>query len=264
MATVDAAGCSLYYEADGDGEPVAFVGDVGWGAWQWSAQHGGVAGPRKAIVWDLRGTGRSAAPPGPYDVDRLAADLEAVLGAAGADRAHLVGAGLGGMVALRYAREFGRARSLALFGTAATGEAVDAAALRALHPAERTPAALRASLAGALTEAFRDAHPDLVERLLEWREREDAPPAALEAQIAAMLAFEAGPRHEVGLPALVCHGDADPVVPPAAGEALAEDLPRGEYVPVAGRHLAHLEAGPAVTDRLLGFFDRVEGDSVEG
>lgn len=263
MPTVDADGCALYYETDGSGATVAFVGDVGFGAWQWSALYDGVAGPREALVWDLRGTGRSDAPPGPYDVHRLAADLEAVLAAADADRAHVVGAGLGGMVALRYARKYGRARSLTLVGTARTGEAVDADSLRALHPDSDDPAALRASLSGAFSPEFL-ARSEIVERVIEWRRDEDASGDALEAQIVAMLSFAAGPLHEVGLPAIVCHGIDDPVVSPATGEALADGLPHGEYVPLTGRHLAHFEVGPALADRLVGFLETVEGRGETG
>jgi pimeloyl-ACP methyl ester carboxylesterase len=74
-----------------------------------------------------------------------------------------------------------------------------------------------------------------------------------------MLGFEAAPRHEIGLPALVFHGVDDPIVPPVAGETLAEELPRGEFVPVDGRHLARFEHGLAVTDRLVASFGEIEG-----
>jgi 3-oxoadipate enol-lactonase len=258
MPTASAEGCSLYYETAGAGETVAFVGAAGVGAWQWSTLYDELAGPREALVWDLRGTGRSDAPPGRYDVDAMAADLAVVLAAAGADRAHLVGAGLGGMVALRYARDYDRGRSLALVGTAPSGEAVDETALRALHPDAENTEPQRSALSRAVSPAVL-AREDLVERVIEWRQAEDATGEALETQIAAMLAFEAGPLHEIGLPTLVPHGTEDPVVPPAAGEALARNLPRGTFVPLAGRHLAHFEGGPALADRLVGFLETVGG-----
>jgi len=258
MPTVDADGRSIHYETAGSGETATFVGDAGLGPWQWGHQFEGVAGPRQALVWDLPGTGRSDPPRGALDVDSLAADVERVLAAADASRAHLVGAGLGGMVALRYAREYSRARSLALFGTAASGDAVDEAALRALYPDTAGPDLLRASLAGAVSERFRDRE-DILARIVDWRRAEDATGEALGWHLDAMLDFEAGPLYEVGLPALVFHGVDDPVVPPVAGETLAEALPRGEFVPVDGRHLARFEHGLAVTDRLVAAFDEIEG-----
>jgi 3-oxoadipate enol-lactonase len=245
----------LYYETAGSGETVAFLNDAGYGAWLWGWQHGAVAGRYEALVWDLRGTGRSDAPPGPYDVDTLAADFEAVLGDAGVRRVHAVGAGLGGMIALRHAREYDRIRTLSVLGTAADGDAVAEPALRELHPATDDEVALRASLAGAFSPSFRESRPDLVERICGWRAREDAGPEAVDAQIGAALTFGAGPLYELTVPTLVAHGTADPVVAPDAGERLATDLPRGSHERIEGRHLCFVEHARAVSDRLLAFLE---------
>jgi 3-oxoadipate enol-lactonase len=256
MPTADADDRSLYYETAGSGETVAFVGDAGFGPWQWGALFEQLVGPRRALVWDLPGTGRSDPLEYSLDVDRLAAALESVLASAAVDRAHLVGAGLGGMVALRYARRFGRARSLVLLGTAGSGAAVDERALRALHPESRTVTSLRESLSGAFSPAYR-AESAAIDAVVNWRRDEDATGDALEAQLDCLLEFDAGPLYEIDKPALVCHGVDDPVIPRAAGESLADGLPDASFVPVAGRHLAHVEAGPAVADRLDAFLESV-------
>jgi 3-oxoadipate enol-lactonase len=265
MPTATNDGVDLYYETAGDDaadETVVFVNTAGYGAWLWSWQYRRVAGPRTVLVYDHRGTGRSDAPPGPYDVDTLVADLAAVLSAHGARRVDLVGVGLGGAIALRYAREHGRARTLTLFGTAPSGEAIDGAALAALftpvdtnEDADADDRACHESLSGALSPSFREASPETVERICAWRRDEDADRAAFEAQAAAWRAFESEPLYELTLPALVFHGVDDPVVPSAAGETLAEELPRGTFVPVEGRHLGFIEQSRAVTDRLLDFLD---------
>jgi pimeloyl-ACP methyl ester carboxylesterase len=247
-------GIELFYETDGSGETVAFVNDAGYGAWLWGWQHRALAGEYRTLVWDLRGTGRSDAPAGPYSVDILAADFEAVLADAGVERTHVIGAGLGGMVALRHARRYSRARTLSLLSTAASGDAV-AAALRDRRTGSDDGEGGRATLDGAFSPAFREARPDLVERIREWQRAEDAAPAALRAQTEAMRGFDAGPLYELGLPALVAHGVDDPVVPAAAGRSLARDLPRGTYEAVAGRHLCFVEHSRAVSDRLLAFLD---------
>jgi len=250
------AGVSLYYERDpgesGD-QAVAFVGEAGLGAWLWGWQQPRVAGPHETLVWDLRGTGRSDAPPGPYAVAELAGDLEAVLAAAGVRRVHLVGAGLGGAVALRYAREYGRARSLALFGTPRRGGAIDRDALEGLA-------------GGDLSVGFSEAFLGEVEtdRIREWRRTDDPGPAAAAAQIDALARFESGPLYELTLPALVCHGLGDPVVPVEEGRQLAAELPRGAFVPVEGRHLAFAERARAVTDRLLAFIETEGGAEPAG
>jgi pimeloyl-ACP methyl ester carboxylesterase len=244
-------GTTLRYATAGaeDGEAVALVGEAGFGPWQWGWQHGALA-PFRTLAVDLRGTGPDA-PSGPYDVDTLAADLEAVLADAGVRRAHLLGFGLGGMVCLGHAREYGRARSLTLVGTAASGGAVDREAFEA-------PFASPDALSGLLTPEFLEARPDLVERVVEWRREEDPPAEAREAQLAAALSFEAGPLYELDRRALVLHAVEDPVIPLSSGEELAEGLPRGAFEAVEGRRLAHVEHSVAVNDRLDEFLRSVD------
>ncbi|MFB6184745.1 MAG: alpha/beta fold hydrolase [Haloarculaceae archaeon] len=258
MPTATNRGVDLYYETAGDGETVAFVNPVGYGGWLWGWQHAALAGPYETLVWDLRGTGRSDAPPGPYDVATLAADLEAVLADRGVADIHLVGAGLGGMVALAYARRWGRARTLTLFGTATSGD--DVRTLAALFASPDDPQALRASLAPAFA-ADLDAHPDIVDDVVSWRRDDDAGREGWDAQAAAMRAFDATDWcYEVTLPALVVHGVDDEVVPADAGARLAENLPRGEYQPVEAGHLCFIERAAAVNDALVGFLDDASAD----
>ena len=256
MPTTTVDGVSLHYEADGEGETVVFVGEAGLGAWQWAWQYDELVGPYETVVWDLRGTGNSDTPPGPYSVDQLATDLEAVLAASDARRAHVVGAGLGGMVALGYARAFDRAKTLTLFGTAPRGEVYDTDELAALYAGEAVQAADEASIRDSLTVGFSAdflARERIVQQLCEWRLAEDADPTGFDAQVAAIEDFDAGPLYELTVPTLVCHGLDDPVVDHEIGKQLAENLPRGTFEPVEGRHLCHLEHARAVSNRLDGF-----------
>ncbi len=250
---------TLYYERNGRGETVVLVGDAGFGPWQWGWQAEPLAGWFETVVWDHRGVGQS---PGPAtdSVEAMVADLAAVLRTVDARRAHVVGAGLGGMVALEYVRQHSRAASLVLFNTAATGGAVDRDALAALHPVTDEPAAVRDSLTGAFGEGFLRTATDTVTRICEWRRAEDGDPATVRAHTEAMCSFEAGPLHELSVPTLVCHGVDDPVVAQAAGRDLAAGLPRGSFEPVEGRHLCFAEHARAVNDRLLGFLDQQSSD----
>ncbi|WP_101295228.1 alpha/beta fold hydrolase [Halegenticoccus soli] len=252
MPTARNGGVSLYYDTDGTGETVAFVGDLGYGAWQWGWQHAAVAGPYRSLVTDLRGAGRSDAPPGPYTVGELAQDLEVALADAGVRSAHVVGAGLGGAIALWAALSSSRPASLTLLGTAASGRGLDLEPLFA-PPGDRD--ALRRSLDAAFSDAFFDEQPEVVERIVEWRAAEDASREAWEAQAAAAERFDVRERlHEVTVPALVLHGTEDAVWPEARGRELAEGLPRGEFAPVEGAgHLAHVEHSRVVNDLLLDF-----------
>ena len=260
MPTVETRGVDLYYETTGEGPPVAFVGDAGLGAWQWGWQHRAVAGSFEALVYDHRGVGRSTGVEADAEADQsvptLVEDLRAVLSAAGVGRPHLVGAGLGGLVALAYAREHA-VRSLVLLGTTPGGRHGESE----LPPAAERPTgcaspedadAVRSSLSALLSAEFREAQPDVIDGIVEWRRDEDAPVEVCERQHAAMDAHGATDLYEVTAPALVVHGEADRVVPAADGRLLAASLPRGEYVGFDGAgHLVGVERSRPVNDRLL-------------
>lgn len=244
-------GVACYYERDGDGDPVVFVGDAGYGAWQWGWQHAAVAGPYESVVTDVRGAGRSDAPPGPYSIADFVDDLVAVLSDAGLRSAAVVGAGLGGMVGLEAARTTSRVDRLVCLGSAATGEGLDLEPLYA-RPDDRE--GLERTLRTALSDQFVEAHTDAVRQMVAWRAEEDASPEAWRAQVAAVRDYALDAAYEVTVPTLVVHGTDDAVWPLGRGRALAEDLPRGEFVAVEGAgHLAHVERSKRVNDELLAF-----------
>ena len=258
MPVVEREDARLYYEVGGgeaaasnsEAETVAFVGEAGYAAWQWAWQYPAVAGPYEALVTDLRGSGRSKTTSESFDVAALVADLEAVLADRGVRRVHLVGAGLGGAVALESARESGRVRSLALFGTALSGDRFDDGMLSVLGG--RGPE----SLSPCFSEAFFDRQREAIAGIEKWRS-DDAPDTVRAAQVDALLAYDCAAPYELTVPTLVCHGGDDPVVPADAGRDLADALPRGTFCSLPGRHLAHVESSRVANDELLGFL----GDS---
>lgn len=255
MPTVTTDGTTLQYDIAGDADrpTLVFVPEAGFGPWVWGWQVPALTGPYRTLVYAPRGTDRSD-DAGPYTVDRFAADLEAVLADAGVARAHVVGAGLGGMVALRYVRTYDRARSLTLFGVAASGTALEAEALSALHPAD--PTRLRDSLSMAFSESFL-VESGVIEDILTWRREEDATGDALAGHLEAARTFEAEPLYELTLPTYVLHGLEDPVVPAAAGRKLAEELPRGRFEAVEGKRCCYVEHSVAVSDAIERFLEGI-------
>jgi pimeloyl-ACP methyl ester carboxylesterase len=255
MPTVEADGTAIQYETSGEADrpTVVFVPDTATGPWLWGWQAPGLSGTHRTLVYAQRGTDGSDSE-SPYTVDRLAADLEAVLADAEIDRAHVVGAGLGGMVALRYAREYGRARSLTLFGVPPDGDDIDADALAGLHPPD--PTRIRQSLSLAFSDQFL-AEAGVADDIVEWRKDEDAVDEARSGHIEAARGFDSGPLYEFDLPTLVCHGVDDPVVGLLAGKELAADLPRGRFEAVEGKRWCFVEHSAAVTDAIAEFVDEV-------
>ncbi|WP_247731133.1 alpha/beta fold hydrolase [Halovivax limisalsi] len=254
MPTASNDGVSLFYAVEGDGPPVVFVAEAGLGGWSWGWQHRAVCGPYRSVVWDLRGTGRSDRPPGPYALSTLVEDLETVLRAVDAGNAHVAGAGLGGAIALRAARESTRVESIAVIGTPARADAVDGDAL--VVDRDRSNA-LRESTEAILSREFRSAQPDVVDGIVEWRRDGDADAAGTRDQLAALEGYDATDwGYEVTQPVLVLHGTDDAVVPVESGERLADSLPRGEFRPIDGAgHLPQIERSRALNDYVRGFLE---------
>jgi len=101
----------------------------------------------------------------------------------GIRNAHLVGYGLGGMVALAYALASSRPASLSVIRTPPAGDDYNPAGVWA-DPSD--PAAVEGSLNGLLSDSFRERHPDVLSRIVEWRLGEDADRETFEAHCAAI------------------------------------------------------------------------------
>jgi pimeloyl-ACP methyl ester carboxylesterase len=189
------------------------------------------------LAFDNRGVGRSSRPPGPYSVAQLADDAVAVLDAAGAERAHVYGISLGGMIAQEVAlRHPERVASLVLGATTPGGpQAVpaDDATLaffrrRGEMSAEEAVWASVPYNYGPRTRAERAQQigEDIAQRL-----RYPIEPEPYAAQLAAALGHDAHDRlGQITQPALVVHGEADVMVPPENGRLLAHAIPGAELV----------------------------------
>jgi pimeloyl-ACP methyl ester carboxylesterase len=227
-----------------------------------------VDGGRRVIRYDHRDTGRSSVVDfavRPYTVADMASDALAVLDAFGVERAHLVGASLGGIIAQRIAvTDPERVLSLTSLSSQPLGTDTAAAVGRALageppEPGELPPpsAELLAVLATTLPDP--EAGPDqyLAARLPLWRvlhgsvlpfdeeeyrrtERRVYERARdLAAGFHHTLAGAAGGDDTAALasvtaPTLVLHGTEDPMFPPAHGEATAAAIPGARLVVVEG------------------------------
>lgn len=99
-------GLSIYYEIEGKGTPLVLVQGL-------DRDHNGMMAQCKelsrffqVISFDARGTGQSDTPQGPYTCRQMAEDVSGLLKALGVDKAHLIGASLGGHIVQEFAINF--------------------------------------------------------------------------------------------------------------------------------------------------------------
>ena len=95
-------GFELYYEEQGRGAPLLFIHEFAGDHRSWAAQVRQFAGAYRCITYAARGYPPSAVPTdqGAYSQERAVTDAIAVLDAAGAERAHVVGLSMGGFATL--------------------------------------------------------------------------------------------------------------------------------------------------------------------
>jgi 3-oxoadipate enol-lactonase len=262
MQQVSRDGVTLAYERDGpdDAETVVLVEGLGYGRWMWNWQREALVDEYDVLLPDNRGTGDSDAPDGPYTIAELAADLDAVLADAGVDSAHLVGASMGGMIAMQYALDFDRAETLTLLCTSPGGEDAAPTPPETQQRMFEVPEGLnereqiRYKMEPAITDRLDE---ETIEQIVDWRLESDAPPHAREAQGAAVAAFDVSDLlDDLDLPALVLHGTADQVLPVENARLLHEVLPNSSLELVeGGPHLFFIEDATLVNDHLLAFLD---------
>jgi pimeloyl-ACP methyl ester carboxylesterase len=251
MGTVTVGDVELYYEEHGSGDPLLLIMGLATDSTAWLFQLPAFSERHRTIVFDNRGVGRSAKPPGPYTIRQMGDDAAGLLAALGVDRAHVVGVSMGGMIAqelaLRHPERvrslvlactypepdeevrLGRASSMAQLGIDASGAApIDLATIdpmmifQTLLPKVFSPAFLMNQLptlmqlfGGALQYGFS------VEAIL--------------AQVDAVMSHKATDRlHGITAPTLVLTGDADLLIPPANSEILAREIPGATLVKIPG------------------------------
>lgn len=99
MPTIRANATELYYECRGHGPALLMIHGLGSSGDDWAFQVDEFSGHFCLIMPDLRGSGRSAKPRGPYSITQFAKDLWALLDALAIARVSILGFSLGGAVA---------------------------------------------------------------------------------------------------------------------------------------------------------------------
>ncbi len=182
----------------------------------------------------------------PYSLEDMAKDTVALMDALGIEKAHVVGASMGGMIAQVLAARFpSRVLSLTSMMSASgrrKGARPKKEALQVfLHrpPPHADAAAVIAYLVEVFTvigsPGFRTEPRLLEERITGWVRRA-YDPAGTTRQLLAVVASGDRRRllHRIVAPTLVIHGADDPLVPVEAGRDTARNVPGAKLVVIDG------------------------------
>ncbi|MCU1503621.1 MAG: putative hydrolase [Ilumatobacteraceae bacterium] len=234
-------GIRLHYEALGRRSAPAVLMIQGLGADKhgWDLQRSLLALRYRVVALDNRGSGRSDKPFSSYSLEQMADDAIAVLDDLGIDRAHVVGASMGGAIAMLLAlRHPHRVASLVLACTAGRHHAWRRELLESWASAatERGMGAMASEAARWVIgpRSFRRLMP-----VFGWLGPFGLgrPTHAFAAQVHAILAHAdttAAQLGEITAPALVIVGNQDILTPRGDSEELAERLPNAELVVISG------------------------------
>src|SRR5580693_1799948 len=241
MAFVDNQGARIYWDEQGQGEPLLLIMGLGYPSAMWYRIRPALSARYRTIALDNRGAGRSDVPPGPYSIPQMASDAAAVLDAAGVESAHVFGVSMGGMIAQEFALQYPeRVRSLILGCTTAGGP----------HAVQAEPAALQTLMRQGITpEEAKEAIIPFIYDPATPRERIDEDmairmkwyptPQGYMGQLQGIIQWEAYSRiAQITEPTLIIHGETDRLIPPANALLIIERIPGAKLVSIP--HAGHI------------------------
>ncbi len=271
MPHVNANGIEIYYESHGpdDAEPILLIMGLGAQMTRWSPAFVSalVDAGHRVIAFDNRDVGLTEKldaagapdmsailqalqagrkPPVAYTLDEMAADAAGLLAALDIERAHIVGASMGGMIAQLVAADHPE-RTLSLTSIMSstgnpdlprpTAEAMARLNTPAPDPTKDLEAFLTSSVEGAKVMAgtYPVDEAAIRERTLTDFHRSHYP-VGFQRQYAGIMASpDRRPKLKtIAAPTVVIHGDVDPLVPVDGGRDTAANIPGADLRIVPG------------------------------
>lgn len=268
---------TLYYEVHGEqGSPLVLIHGYGGMIASWSPELiDRLSTHHRVILLDNRGSGRSDKPTTPYTMANFSADVAGLLDVLQIDRAHVLGASLGGMIAQHVAlRHPARVHRLILACTAMAGPNSPHMVVPApgtLEQLTKPPSAdraqdLRDSWPLNYTSAFMQTQRNLLEGLLQAMVAYPPTPAyALQLQLDAIFQTHdtCAQLPQLTCPTLILAGTADKLIPVENARRLAQGIPHAQLIVYPGLGHGFLEEHAVqATHDILAFLAVDERDAM--
>ncbi len=263
MPKIQTNGIDTYYEIHGFGEPVVLIGGLGADTFLWFRQIPELSKQFKVVAFDTRGAGESDKPVEPYTIRMFADDTAGLLNALQIEKANIVGASLGGLIAQQFVLAYPHmVRRLILSDTGFGGPHMAKPSLLDVIPALFTmrrsgdPAKdIQRSFELFTSKAWCQQHADLVKQYVDWRVAHPQPPDAYNRQKAAVNTFNGeNSIDRIKVPVLIVHGAKDRVVPVKNAHLLKSKLPQARLLifPEAG-HAAPIQCAEEFNEAVIQF-----------
>jgi len=256
---IKANGIQMNYELSGkkDGPFVILSHSLGSSLLMWNPQMKALEPHFQVLRYDIRGHGKSEAPPGAYTLELLGEDAVALLDVLEIEKVHWIGLSMGGMigqsVALNYPK---RLQSLALCDTMAVvpeeaqpiwQERIDAVRDRGVA------SQLEPIMERWFTPSFLKLNPYILGVI---RNEFLATPA--QGYLGCIYAIRKlnylDRLSKIKIPTLIMVGEDDPGTPVSASEAIHQRIPDSKLVIIkSARHLSNVEQPEVFNTNLLTF-----------
>ncbi len=261
---IDSNGTKIHILVEGrEGAPwVVLIHSLGTNAALYDGQIPVLAEHFRVLRYDMRGHGRSSAPPGPYSMDTLIDDLFGLFSRLRIARAHLVGISLGALTAIAAAqRNTPQVASIAFCDSRAdmSPDFVKAIDDRNRIIREQGMDAIANAMAVRwLTPATITRKPDLAAKVSEMVRS-----TPVEGFVACTEAIKSNRILErlaaVRVPSLFVAGDQDPGLPTEVMHRMQVQIPGSEFsVLVGASHLSNLDQPYSFNNVLMTFLNKQE------
>ena len=268
MPVVQGNGIEMYYEVQGEGEPLVLIPYLAADQACYAFQVADYAKQFTCFTLDLRGAGLSAKPDGEYTTELLAEDVAAFMQAAGIANAHVAGLSLGAAVGTWLAAKHpARVKSLSLHSAwTATDPYLRAVVEIWRIMAQGLDSVTEMVIAGVFPWCFTPelyaARPEYIDSLADFvrgRPMPDVP--AFLRQSGAVLAHDAtGALASIQAPTLITFGEHDAVTSTRFAAPLTDGIAGAELIVFSGAaHAPIYEVTEEFNARTLDFLLRHSG-----
>jgi 3-oxoadipate enol-lactonase len=254
----------VYYELHGEhsGTPLILIMGTGGSCRGWlPLQVPDFSEAHRTLIFDHPGVGGSEDRGGAFSTADLAEDTVSLMDALEIERAHVLGAFMGGMVAQEIAlRHPNRVDRLVLAGTYARADAKRRMLIEQWRELSLSGASVEVMVRERLLWTLQDEtleQTDLIDSMIEFFIQDGAPltEEVFARQCDACLGHDTADRlREIEQPTLVICGRRDQLTPPHFHRELADEIPNAHLVTIPyGGHIVMAESAEQFNHTVLQF-----------